>query len=826
MMKFYLDFVTSGHGIREIDEPVNFDGTDFTIIQDDERLGRDRLLAGGSDVNLKFYRRLNHCFDIIMHNRAFYNHEAVIRFMVDFGTGITAVGQFSMQSMVTDTFDSLTVMIVQENVQANFKRHFETNVNLFSPTDIKGNPIAPVVPQLMLLKAKPIVQKSSWNWGQPQLVRTFVQRGADFAIIGPFPNLETFGIENSYAQFSNYYATQSPASNSELERIFDETTIIRAKNDLKNVKIKIKGVNLSVTSTGFGVYTRFSLNYGPTYTPGTSTSVVIFETDNNTFSISNQDFEVEIPLIPATHSAWLIISVASQSTIPSPTPVGTSLIGYSADKLEIEVTSEAYNTVVPLVRYIDAIKYAVKAACGLDVVAPRWEDGGEFYDQYITTAALMRNLYDKPFNISLKQIFEENIRPEVNGDFEIQDDNKIFIGLYPDFYRDYQIGLFKLKPVYENSKDEYSLISNEKYLCNTVNLSFKNYASQKESEQENTYDIVHGAGQWTIPNEQAENKRDIEIGFVRDAFLIEQTRRKAYDLSDTAATQDDDKIFIIDVIKDTSIKTFEATAMLQHIYNEDDSRLRLRNANVFSWILLGITTGSIFIIANGVNAGSYTVYEVTHNEIVLYNGPGDDNIAEQSTTFTYTLSSEVQLINRTNEGFSLIQNIADGDNFANLRFTKARILHNYYGQEMASNLLYANGDITNAMYKNNPKAVTQYAGEPEGITEGGAFRTEGAILSPDDRRLTLFCTFQHFWETQQLLRSQRGYITALDVKGLPIRLHPKKIVWLPEEKQRSLPGGLQGTIMLEAEERYQAYYYTIFGDGSGPIAVDLNIGAI
>jgi hypothetical protein len=823
MIKFYLDFETSGHGLIEIDEPVGFDGAGFNIERAEGRLGRDVLYAGNIEIKLKFYAMPNHCFDLIMYNRRMYNHAAVIYFKVDFGDGIVVVGQLSLQSSNTDEVEKIEVLIVQENIQANFKRQYETNVNLFSPLDIKGRYIEPVQPQLMLLKAKPIVQKSSWNWNQPELVRSFEAYGLDFAFIYPFPQLQTFGIENSYAQADIYRETSIDPPNSELEQIFNETTIIRAENDLKNIKIKVKGVNLSVQTIGFGVTTQMSINYGTDYTPGTYNSEYLFYITDNTFSIDNQDYEVEIPFIPATSMVWINISIGSDYTLPGTTPVSTSLISYSPETLSIEVTSEAYDTVVPVVRYIDAIKYVTKSVCGLEVNAPRWEAGGEFYDQFITTTPLMRNLYDKPFNLSLKQIFEEHIRPEVNGDFEIQSDNKIFIGLYPDFYRDYQIARFNMLPLFENEQAEYDLFSNEKYLCNKVNLSFKNYASQKESEEENTYDIVHGESQWIIPNEQAQNKREIEIGFVRDAFLIEQVRRKAYDLSDTAATQDDGKIYIIDAVEDLAAKIFVATALLQHIYNE--GKLRLRNANVFSWQLLGIMPGSTFVITTTDNAGTYIVAEVTHNEIVLTATDGE-NIAEESTTFQYYVNSDVILVNRTNEGFSLIENIADGDNYANLRFTKARILRNYYNQELAADTLYASGPITNSLYNNNPAAITQYQGEAGPITEGGNFTPTNPILTPDMRTLKLFCTLKEFWDMQTSLRLNRGYIAMLDVRGLPLRIYPTLVEWMPEEKQVTTPGGLIGTVTLTGEERYQPFYFTIFGGGGGVIAIDLNIGLL
>ena len=53
--------------------------------------------------------------------------------------------------------------------------------------------------------------------------------------------------------------------------------------------------------------------------------------------------------------------------------------------------------------------------------SPRFDFGGEFYDQFAFDGKLIRQFTDKPFNVTFKDLME-GIQ-EVNADYQINDDS-------------------------------------------------------------------------------------------------------------------------------------------------------------------------------------------------------------------------------------------------------------------------------------------------------------------------------------------------------------------------------------------------------------------
>lgn len=802
-IQFFFNFISSAHGRKEIDEPTGFDAAGFNIKQDSGRWGRDVVYSGG-EAKFSISPLKNHYFELMMYNRLKFGFEAVVKLEVDFGDGIEVVGDIDFATMSTNKVNRCEFTVVQENTQAIFKRRYDTNINLFSFKDLDGNAIEPCQTVDMLLKAKPIIAVSEWkiapfDYGEPPNDApvapnefAFYSNGVYF---NPMQAQVKYDIKDSLSWLTNFDTDDA-----------NNFAAVRALTNLKNVRIEfdtnilykyrpneyVSGLD---KAGSLGLYVAWGENATQAVLDGNYVTVWYNGStaeSNSNFQLPNQMAAV-IPFVNATEKIFVYFRVGSQNG-------AVNRIQFSGDdSFKITATAIALNTVIPVVRYIDAIKYAVKSASGLETVAPRWEYGGEFYEQYITTALLMRNLRDKPFNITNKDIVENNIRPEVNGDYEIQADSDVFFGLYPDFYRNYEVGRYE-----QAQFEDFSTTTNERYTLNKVKLGFKNFASNKEAEQDNTLDIVHGNLEGLFANRNVEDSRDPSIGFVRDAFLIEQTRQKAYDISDNTATSDDSKIFIIDAVTLPAGTSFTETAELQH--QADGVLLVLKNTGRFSWQLLGIEPPSIFTIYNGDNAGAYFVQSVTDTELTLLASSGTpEDIAAQNTTFKYFIKNSVRLTNRTNEGFSNIQNLEDGNNYANLRFTNGRILRNYFNQELATaNLNRRTEPIKITKYENNPDAATQYTGEPL-IREGADFLPTNPILTPDLFEMTLIMSLAEYWRLQNAIRTERGYITAYDAAGDIISGYVKEGEWTPLTTDAGNNDEMLGAFRCTLEERYVAY---------------------
>lgn len=412
------------------------------------------------------------------------------------------------------------------------------------------------------------------------------------------------------------------------------------------------------------------------------------------------------------------------------------------------------------------MKYVANQISGCIVDAPRWGIGGEFYNQFITTSSLMRGLNDRSFNINQKFI-KEGILPEVNGGVQVNKYETIFYGRELDFYRKVEIASFKGLP------SEYENKINEKFFINLVELDFENYQSQKENTKENTNDIVHGSAQYELPNPKGQNTKEIKIKLIRDPLMTEDNRGKALTEFSNTATQDDNKVFGIDAIASSGYIIEEGKDFLQH--SVEDGKLVLRNQSVFKWDLLGIVPGSPFIIQSGANVTpiQYKVFAVSSNSITLeiqgFSISGNTGI---NTKFTYYATAD--LINRTNEDFSIVEGLNSNTRFGNLRFTSSRIVRSYYNEYLATARLNTTEDIKVSKYYNNPNLKTQYS--PIGdlkqpiIKEGGSFRPSRPILTQRTISTTINCSFKDWFDLTEKMQSVRGYVRIIDPEGLPKRI--------------------------------------------------------
>jgi len=80
-------------------------------------------------------------------------------------------------------------------------------------------------------------------------------------------------------------------------------------------------------------------------------------------------------------------------------------------------------------------------------------------------------------------------------------------------------------------------------MVNEFGFKYNNYQSQKENEELNSADTIHGESKFVFFNKSVENKKEVEVEWTRDAFLIEETRKKALVIEENTASQNDDTIF-------------------------------------------------------------------------------------------------------------------------------------------------------------------------------------------------------------------------------------------------------------------------------------------
>lgn len=785
---FKLNFITNGEGIKIINEPTGFDAADFTLKQDSKRLGRDVAFAGG-ESEFSFYPMRNHEFDLLVYYYETFGWESEVQLIIEVDGFDNIIGDFDFFTANTNLIDYFSCKIVQSKKQALIKKRNDVKVDLFADKDLDDNYIAPVITENILVKAKPIKQKSSWE--TPSIFTSLLfakinlSKGNRYYAFYPAISLRSFDVDDSlipFQQLSNRYVEKS----SILNVIENDYVIIEAQNNLKNINIAISQMDFNLSSGGDGyIEVIFELKYGSDF--NTANTVQFFtQVVNGTSYTNNNNYSHNIDYLERGSKVWLYFYLRVRvSQNGGGNTFGT--LTQNSMNVDVTATSTSYNTIAPSVRLYDACEYNVKAVSQLPISFPFAEPNGEMYNQRVLSGNMLRNVINKPFYFSMKDI--EEWLPEIYGDYEVSETG-VYFGRFPDYYRNVECGVFETIKY-----DDYEKSFNEKVAINQFDFKYKKFQSQKENEVENTYDVVHGESEWLVPNVFVENKKEISVGFVRDAFLIAETQKKALTSSEDTATQDDDTIFIIDTIESIDDYVFQETDFIQHVYDATNNRLELNNTGNFSFSLIGITSGTQFRILGGdANAGTYTVYEVTNRKLTLTGGGSVNNNGERITQFEYVVTKEhAPYKTWGNEGFSIIDGLINSEDYANLRYSLKRNIVRFYNQYLATCNLWAKKAIKNTFYKNNPLATLSY----DGLTtiEDESFTPSNPILSTFKHKVTLITDFATYKTLENRIRTDRGFIRIADSQDFMLKLYPTEMTFVNS--------GDLGELTIIGEEKYE-----------------------
>ena len=204
------------------------------------------------------------------------------------------------------------------------------------------------------------------------------------------------------------------------------------------------------------------------------------------------EFVVNIPFIERGHTLYITLYSAVTSSAGLETQ-------YNSMDIEVIATATSYNTTSKAFRLVDVMQYAVKSTSGQGIDAPRFVIGNQFYDNFLFNGNLLRNLTDKPFYVTMKQI-QEGLQ-EFNCDYEVKPNGDVFFGIFDDFYTPNEIAFIN-----EVQFDTFKKAYNERFALNEFNYKYKSYQSEREKDESNSYDVVHGESQWMFGNKMVENR--------------------------------------------------------------------------------------------------------------------------------------------------------------------------------------------------------------------------------------------------------------------------------------------------------------------------------
>jgi len=810
---FYLDFKNDSSGEFLIDEPIGYADIDFNLHQKDKAYGRDISFSGG-EAQFTFTNYRNHYLDKLLYFNHFYGFESKVDLIIRQTGYDDVVAELDFASATSDDFEYFKCKVIQQSSLQIIKRRKSVKIDLFSDKDVDGNPIAPLVPENILLLSKPMYQVSTWEQlGQYDL--RLETKGGRIYTINPAGNMIKSDIDGSKTPFeinsNNGYNMQ----------------YLVATTNLKKITIKLNGCSglLQPDSDNGGKGTfSFSLEVGygdfldPSNISSDNKKILIskrLDARDNDFSFPSTDYVITIDSLKRGQKVWIYYAfVMNEASMFGRIECFGNL---NIKSIEMTAESSFYNSVTPSFRLIDVMKQVIKSSSGLTISAPRFDIGGEFYDNRLFNGNFLRNaLYNtngtkKPFYISLEDI-EKSIT-EMNADYEIDADGNIFFGTEQDFYKSTESGFFDNIQFSQMTKT-----FNPRFSVNEFHYKYKNFQSLKENEEVNSADNIHGESKYVFTNKMVENKKEINIEWTRDAFLIESNRRKAITVSKDTASQDDDTLFAIDTINTIGDRSFVETSFLQHSFDPVAGKLTLRSDGEINFNLLGIAVGTVFnISAPDKNAGNYLVQAnakssgslvddivASSSLLLLRYSTGFINInnnGERSTKYTYILSNSViPYTNYTNQGFTAISNLNANTEYSNLRYSVRRNINNYYQSYLATcNLYHKDISIKNTWYKNNGECITTYNGLT--LKENEEFIPSNPILSPFMYDNIVFANveFTDFISLQNSIRSDRGYIRTIDNNNRVIKIYPINMKYEILSKE----------LTIKAEEKYEPKTMTI-----------------
>ena len=648
---FQLRFRNNEDITVSIDEPINFATVDFQLSQKDKGYGRDVSFNGG-ETQFEFVKYRNHYLDKLLLYNNTYGFESIVELIITCGSITTIIGELDFATAITDDLEYFKCKVIQQSSKQIVKRRKAVKVDLLSDKDVDGNAITPLVPQNLILIAKPIYASSKLEQEEETNEQGVHSYGSGRT------NYKLWSRKLTDYSIGDTYSPTNDGSESGVE-------VIKAATGLKNIKIDISEFTCTYalynSSGGGDASGYFGLRWGTSFASAVGTEVKINDS-NFSFSYGGQSktytssLSVTIPSLPSGAFVWIYHSLYVRHA-----GGGYSAIDVDQSLMTIDMVAEsvASDSVVLSFRLIDVMRQVVKSISGLDIYAPRFDVAGEFYDNRLVNGNFLRKIttildkdnvsVNKAFLISLEDLEKSLI--EFNADWEINNDGDIFFGIEDDFYVNSQIKEFT-----NTQFSSFNKSFNPRFTVNEFIYGYKTYQALKENEELNSADVINGESKWVLQNKSVENKKEISIEWIRDSFSIEANRRKALEVRTDTASQEDDSLFIIDSKDTSSTLSTGNSDTCEHYYTESTEYLKIIGTVNFE--LYPFNVGDKFNIVSPtvINIGIYIIKSISNSILELDRQSDTAPTPSISTTYnwfdgTTTLSKSYTFThNYTNSG--------------------------------------------------------------------------------------------------------------------------------------------------------------------------------
>jgi hypothetical protein len=756
----YRHYLIFSWGEIEITEPIGFDSFSSRLEQKSDGFARD-VYFGAENFDLEFRREvygeptdtpiqlpngkivnyLTHGFDFLLQEYNTNGFEAEVFYRLD----NFVLGQLMFTGAETDQVQYFKCKVVQDFQRAKYKRNAKVKSNVFSTTDIEGNPITPPTTDNVLLKAVPVFQKSEWS--APSTTFQFGSNGDATSSFGFINNVVESEIRSTLSFITGKSGIQDFA-------------LIEANDDLVNGTLEIS-CNINVTHSLTTGKTRLYWGVKDVLTNVPTDYTLLYESPeagvyniNQSFTINNVNIARGQSLVFFANSAWDNLLFPTQINVVS-------------GSVKFSATSIGIDSVASGVKIIDLLKSKINHIGTLPLISPDFASGGKYANQHAFNGKMIRQI-STDFTNSMEDVYK-SVCDELNYDYLIKE-NIIELKHYRDFHPNTEVGVFEIVP-----NEGYKEVFNDRYLVNTIDYKFAKY--EQDRQERGTIDVVHGETQWKLPNKMVENELSREVKHIRDGFLIESIRRRNNSTNSTTSLTNDDDLILIDTLPIAPNSKGGFSAKVSYQTNGNTLKIANRVPNqtdyFYRWDLLGFTVGASFNILTGNNVGNYTVTAIEATVLTLQGNPTNINYNGVSISrFEFDLN-DVQFVSRTTEGLQSISGVANGSRLLNLKYTPKRNL-NEFREYLGTCLFYnPNKNIRNTYFKVNGNLVSKFQDEPEAIAETSDLNTSEALIKPTLINLEVVAPFDDVVNLIQ--NGANGYIRVIDNTGNVVRGYAKSI---------------------------------------------------
>ena len=782
--KHELEFIGIGAPLMyEICDPIGFDGLKFENKQESKRFARS--INFGALDGIEFINAvgklstpqiknqygdqaefLDYGLEWLLYGLEFKGFEFEVYYHLSKdGIYFPKMQLDFTEKDVTDGVNFVKCKLIDASLIMDYKRQADETFNAFNDKDFKQRTITPIDTFNYLRKATPVIQVSEWKNTESN-----VMYSDSLSLTGTlsqcfFSQIRTV-IKSDINNTLSFLDIYSRRNGSVYSPPLENFNIIKAKNDLSNVNAKVK-LNIKITvETDNGVSSRGRLigmfikgtSVAPNFNTANQINVFsspLIGTDGSLTEWSlNETINLDLGIIERDNYLYFMFTqVANYKNLILKTEF------LEEPSIEVTATSTAIDTVIKASRWIDLLKQASKAVNNIPLNAPKFEAGGEHYENAIFSKSMVSTatdaLYFKP-----KDVFESV--EEVGADYEINRD-EIFIDTFDKYYTNSEIGIFQIIP----SKD-FTNGFNSRFAVKSAKFGYKKYEQDRTTLS--TSNAIHTETENALPNYLVDAVLERKFNFTRDGYA----KQSMIDLEirqPSTSTESDNDIYIENMAALSAGSFGEFGARLNMQWNGTTLLILNRDSAgdatdvVFIWTALGL--GTTMQITAGVNIGNYTVTSFNNSVLTLtpigftpaFSGDGYIKLKYYYSNVAYQT--------RLQQGVLLPLNNILCDIAYSLKRNMLR-----WGSYLATCMDYAQTTITNSYFKSNGAFTSQLLTEIAPITENGSIQyseLNEPIVNARLPKLQLVAEFNDVVNYMEAYNTDKGFIRCYDMQGNVIK---------------------------------------------------------